>query len=312
MKKLVSETSLESCAAQNIAKSREASSPHRTTTKSKSDVCGLTEEVLAEEELTLYNLPKYYDIAFSRDVSGEINFYISCFKKYCNFEVKRILEPACGSGVFLLTFPKYGYYITGYDLSPKMVEYANEKIEKAGLSDRAKAIVGDMLTMRFNEKFDAAIIAINSLGYLHTDQEIVSHFKAVSESLVKGGLYIVEISCACQNLEGEKKPDETWFVEMNGIKIEATWNPYHYDTKNKLRCVKFRMRGQDNGSAFEFEEEHKLRLWYYEDFKRLAQEGGFKIVAIYNQEYQPIPIDSYITGELGALYYVLVNKGNTR
>ncbi len=312
MKKLVSETSLESHAPQNIDKSGEVSAFHRATTGSNNGFCGLTGEILAEEELILYNLPKYYDIAFSRDVSGEINFYISCFKRYCSFEVKRVLEPACGSGVFLLAFPKYGYYITGYDLSPKMVEYANEKIEKAGLSHRAKAIVGDMVTMRFNDKFDAAIIAINSLGYLHTDQEIVSHFKAISESLVEGGLYIVEISCACHNLEREKRPDETWFAEMNGVKIEATWNPYHYDTKNKLRCVKFRMRGQDNGRTFEFEEEHKLRLWYYEDFKRLAQEGGFKIEAIYNQEYQPIPIDSHITGELGALYYVLVNNPKTQ
>ncbi|MBS7287301.1 MAG: class I SAM-dependent methyltransferase [Candidatus Freyarchaeota archaeon] len=259
----------------------------------------------------LYCLPKYYDIAFSRDVSKEINFYISCFKKYCSFEVRRILEPACGSGIFLLAFPRYGYHIVGYDISPEMVEYANEKIREAGLQGMAKAVVGDMADIRFGEKFDAAIIAINSLGYLQTDDKVLSHFKCMSECLVEGGLYIVELSCACQNVEGEKKPDETWVAEQGGVRIEATWKPYRYDTDKKLRCVNLKMRVQDNGKVFEFEEEHTLKLWYYDDLKRLVEEGGFTIKAIYTQEFQPVPLDSKITGELGALYFVLVNKTKT-
>lgn len=272
---------------------------------------GRSAGLLNEGKPKLYCLPKYYDIAFSRDVSNEINFYISCFKKYCSFEVKRILEPACGSGVFLLAFPRYGYRIVGYDISPEMVEYANEKIREAGLQGMAKAVVGDMANMRFSEKFDAAIIAINSLGYLQTDDKVLSHFKCMSELLVEGGLYIVELSCACRNVEGERRPDETWVAERDGIRIEATWKPYRYDTAKKLRYVNFKMKVQDGGKVFEFEEEHVLKLWYWDDLKRLAEEGGFTIKAIYTQEFQPVPLDSEITGELGVLYFVLVNKSKT-
>ncbi|MEM3466570.1 MAG: class I SAM-dependent methyltransferase [Candidatus Jordarchaeales archaeon] len=260
------------------------------------------------EEPKLYRLPKYYDIAFSRDVSREIDFYIKCFKRYCGFEVKRILEPACGSGVFLLAFPRYGYQVVGYDISPEMVEYANEKIRRAGLQSMAKAVVGDMANMKFSEKFDAAIIAINSLGYLQTDDKLLSHFKCMSESLVDGGLYIVELSCACQNIENERRPDETWVAEEGSVKVEATWRPYRYDTTKKLRYVNFKMKVQDSGRVFELEEEHVLRLWYYDDLKKLAEESGFSIKAIYTQEFQPVPLDSKITGELGALYFVLANK----
>ncbi|MEM4445795.1 MAG: class I SAM-dependent methyltransferase [Candidatus Jordarchaeales archaeon] len=276
----------------------------------RSDTCADKES--DEGEHKIYCLPRYYDIAFSRDVSKEINFFINCFKKYCDFEVKRILEPACGSGIYLLAFPKYGYQIVGYDISPEMVEYANEKIRKAGLQGIAKAILGDMANMKFDEKFDAAIITISSLGYLQTDEKILSHFKCMSESLVEGGLYIVELACACQNIENEWTPDETWVAEDDGVRIVATWRPYRYDRVRKLRYVNFRMEIQDNGRFFELEEEHVLRLWYYDDLKKLAEEGGFTIEAIYTQEFQPVPVDANITGELGLLYFVLKNKSKTK
>lgn len=57
-----------------------------------------------------------------------------------------------------------------------------------------------------------------------------------------------------------------------------------------------------------FEEKHDLRLWFFEDFERMVQEAGFKIKAIYNQNYNLILNNDHITGELGALYYVLVKE----
>jgi len=46
----------------------------------------------------LYHLPGYYDIVFSYDLSGEIQFFTRWFNTYADFEVRRILEPACGCG----------------------------------------------------------------------------------------------------------------------------------------------------------------------------------------------------------------------
>ncbi len=256
----------------------------------------------------LYDLSKYYDTAFSRDLSKEVEFLIHCFKNYASFEVKRILEPACGSGILLAAFAKHGYHITGYDYSPKMVAYAKEQIEKSGYTDKVEILLGDMRTIKFDEKFDAAINLINSLGYCFSDNDLIRHFRAMAECIRKGGLYIVEISCACEDIKNEKKPDETWFSEKDGIKIEATWCPESYDMKNKIRQVNFRMKVEDGGRMFVFEEKHDLRLWFFEDFKRLVQEAGFRIEAIYDQDYNLVLNNGHITGELGALYYVLVNE----
>jgi 2-polyprenyl-3-methyl-5-hydroxy-6-metoxy-1,4-benzoquinol methylase len=53
-------------------------------------------------------------------------FFGKLFKKYVPFQVKNILEPACGTGRFLISLAKYGYRVTGYDINPKMIAYAKK------------------------------------------------------------------------------------------------------------------------------------------------------------------------------------------
>jgi len=253
-----------------------------------------------------YNFPKYYDMAFSRDVISDIRFFQNCFIQYTNRDIKRVLEPACGPGMFLEEFPKFGYYIEGYDLNPSMVKYSKERLENAGITEQqGKVIIGDMRNLTFSDKFDAAIICINSLGYLTTDADISSHFQSMFESLNVGGLYIVEISCMCEDLKDEKKVDDTWYVKDNGIELELTWNISWYDLPNRIRHVDFQMKGIDNGKSFLIEEPHELRLWIFEEFKTFVETNGFKVAGIYNQKYQKIDDACKINGELGALFFIL-------
>ena len=253
-----------------------------------------------------YNFPKYYDMAFSRDIASDIRFFQNCFKDFTDLQIKRVLEPACGTGMFLEEFPKLGYYMVGYDLSPSMVDYSKERLKKAGLTENdAKVLVGDMKDFTFEDKFDAAIICINSLGYLTSNSDITSHFRAMYNSLNAGGLYIVEISCMCDDIINEKKVDDIWYVKNDGIELELTWNISWYDVANRIRHVDFRMKGTNHGRDFLIEEPHELRLWLFEDFKTISEANGFKIVNIFNQKYEKIDDSCKIIGELGALFFIL-------
>ncbi len=245
-------------------------------------------------------------MAFDRDVAGEIAFYTRCFKRFSpSINVKRVLEPACGTGVFLLSFPMHGYAITGYDLSDAMVEYAKNRISAEKLDGHATAVVGNMKDARFPDKFDAAIIGINSLGYMRLDKDITSHFKSMASSLVDGALYIVEIIPKCDDITSERRVDESWHVEGDGVELELSWSPNYYDVEHRIRHVDFKMFVRDHGRCFSVEEAHELRLWLHDEFVALARAGGFELAAIFNQAYEEIPAGTRITGELGVLYYVL-------
>ncbi|MFX1418155.1 MAG: class I SAM-dependent methyltransferase [Promethearchaeota archaeon] len=253
-----------------------------------------------------YDFPKYYDKAFTRDVKGDISFFIDCFQKYSDIEIKRVLEPACGPGMFLEILPQFGFYALGYDLNPAMVEYAKQKLNKSGVkSNVAEVIEGNMKNMKFDDKFDAAFIAINSLGYLRDEEDISAHFRIMGESINKGGLYIVELSCQCNDLNNEKKYDDTWYVKEDDLDIELTWAINWYDIKNRIRHVDFRMVVNENGNNLVISEAHELRLWIFDEFKRFTELGGFEIVGVYNQNYERIDDNTTITGELGALFFIL-------
>lgn len=252
----------------------------------------------------LYNLPKYYDIAFSWDVSQEIKLFYELFKRYVPFKVKNILEPACGTGRFMVSLPKHGYHMTGYDNNSQMIAYTKKRIAKLGLQNKAQVVMGDMQTVRFKTKFDVAINLINSLGYLLSGNEILDHFCNTGDSLKSGGIYIIHLSCAWDRLNPHE--EEEWIMERKGIWIKIIWGVEKEDKKEKLSYQVCKMEINDLGNHIVFEERHILRLWFFEDLKNIISKSGkFKLEAIYDEKHNQIPLDTHINGELGNLYYVL-------
>ncbi len=289
---------------------RTTSKPAKTaaSSKGKSNSCTGESGTKKKEDHVFYQLPLYYDIVFGSDVLKEVNFYKRCFKQFASGKVKRILEPACGSGHYMELLGKAGYQVTGYDLSASMVAYTRARIEKAGLSKCVSVLEGDMRHITFDEKFDFAINQINSLAYLKADEEVIDHFKATAGSLVDGGIYIVELTIKCNDFEKERKPDETWTVERGGVKVTATWKPVRYDLERKLRIVDFSMHVDDHGDCSDVAETHELRLWTHEDIKRLTAAGGFDIIATFDGAFNRIPDGTNITGDVYDFPYFVLKK----
>jgi hypothetical protein len=202
--------------------------------------------------------------------------------------------------------PEYGYHVTGYDNNSQMVSYANKRIIELGFKEKAKAVIGDMSSKQFKFKFDVAINAINSLGYLLENDDIVSHFCHISYSIRKSGIYILHLSCAWDHLKPDEKAE--WISESDGIRIKTTWRVENQDYLKKTSHELCTMEIDDHGRYFYIEDHHELRLWFYEDLKALIiKSKKLKLEAIYSETLDQIPVDSHISGELGNLYFVLKN-----
>ncbi|MCJ7649945.1 MAG: hypothetical protein MUP85_15140, partial [Candidatus Lokiarchaeota archaeon] len=126
-----------------------------------------------------------------------------------------------------------------------------------------------------------------------------------SNSLNDGGFYIIELSCKCDDIRNEKKIDDTWYVNKDGIELEVLWEINWYDIEKRIRHVDFKMKVIDNGVSFVIEESHDLRLWIYDEFKEFTRSAGFEIVGIFNQNYEEVSTLKPITGELGVLFFIL-------
>jgi SAM-dependent methyltransferase len=252
----------------------------------------------------LYRHPEYYDIAFTWDLGPEIEFFGRVFARHVPFTVKRILEPCCGTGRFLLALPRHGYSVTGYDNSPEMLEYARRRVADHGDPLAARALEGDMVTTTFDREHDAALNSINSIGYLLSDEDIVAHLRNTGASLRRGGVYIVHIACAW---EGE--PDlehNTWTVERDGVRVTTTWRIEREVPEARLSCQVCTMQIDDNGTKVSLEFRETLRLWHHEEFRSLVQRSGsLEYAALYAESFEPLSADVRATGEMGNLYHVL-------
>ena len=254
----------------------------------------------------LYNLPLYYDVAFSWDLEPEIEFFRQLFREHVAFPVERILEPACGTGRFLVALPRHGYHVTGYDTSPAMLDYARGKVEEAGTAGDVTLVRAAMENAVFPREFDAALNSINSLGYLLEDDDIVSHFKLTGEALRPGGIYIVHISCAWDGRPD--MDDNSWEMERDGVCVKTTWTIESEDTGTRRSHHLCTMEIDDRGEKRALVDRHTLRLWVYEEFReQILRSGTLELVAIYKEGkgHESVPLDGHINGEMGNLYYIL-------
>jgi 2-polyprenyl-3-methyl-5-hydroxy-6-metoxy-1,4-benzoquinol methylase len=113
----------------------------------------------------------------------------------------RILDVGCGSGWLCEYFARFGYDVTGIDISPELIAMADDRLGKVPYgADYEKALrfrflVHDIEAAALAETFDA-IICYDSLHHFEDEHSVLQH---LSEMLNYGGQLFV--------LEGERPPE---------------------------------------------------------------------------------------------------------
>jgi SAM-dependent methyltransferase len=250
----------------------------------------------------LYKSPEIYDVAFGWDLELELDFLESCWSVHVPGPVKRILEPACGTGRLLEALAKRGYDVAGYDLSAEMVSFASKRLGPLG----GRAYRGDMTSFRPPGRFDAALNLVNSIGYLLTDEDFLAHLDRMAEALRPGGVYVVQF-----NYAGEPPELSTfgpWGNRRGDLSTTITWSVLREDLKHRRSYHHAKITARRGKERIVVEEDHVLRLWTQEDVDRLVERSPMDLVAVYHDRYDPFPMDLERTGEYGNLYHVLQRK----
>src|ERR1700694_4991633 len=80
-----------------------------------------------------YDYPQYYDIASQAYTRREADFIEAACRKYCPFDVHRLLEPACGTGRLMARLAARGYQVTGFDLRQPALSYLRRRLGRCWL-----------------------------------------------------------------------------------------------------------------------------------------------------------------------------------
>ncbi len=136
-----------------------------------------------------YDLPAYYDVSFSYEMSDELAFLKNVFKKYSNSSQPKLLEPACGTGRLMIPLIREGFDCSGFDLNKNALLYLDEKLNRNQL--HANVFYDDMINFTTHRKYDGIYCTVDTFRHLLTEKEARQHLLGVSKALKKNGIYVL-------------------------------------------------------------------------------------------------------------------------
>jgi len=205
----------------------------------------------------IYDYPKYYDLVFGSDWKAEFDFLEDCFARFAGRRVRRLFEPACGTGRLLFRLAKAGYRVAGNDLNPKAVAYCNQRFQRHGLKPAAE--VGDMCDFSLRRPVDAAFNMINSFRHLPDENAAEAHLRCVARALAPGGLYLLGLHLT-PGVEQECT-EESWSARRGHLGVISRLWSIDVDKRKRIERVGMTVDVYTPTDIFRIENEMAFRTY---------------------------------------------------
>ena len=164
-----------------------------------------------------YDHPRFYDLAFGAEWRAEMKFLTASFRKYATIDVRRVFEPACGTGRLLFRLAQAGFAVSGLDLNERAVAFCNDRLRRKGFG--AAAAMGDMTDFRLSGKVDAAFNLVSSFRHLESDEAAWSHLRCMAAAVRVGGIYVIGLHLTPTG----RAPSNTelWTAERGHLRVRT-------------------------------------------------------------------------------------------
>ncbi|PSL41232.1 methyltransferase family protein [Planomicrobium soli] len=184
-----------------------------------------------------------------------------------------ILDLACGTGTLSQLFSEVGFEVTASDLSEEMLTMANQRFQEAGLQIPTLQLSMDRLEGLSG--FDAVAIAIDSLNYLETEEQVRRTFSEVYNALNEGGHFFFDVHSI---FKVDSVYAESPFV-LDDEDIAYIWHTAAGDYPHSIiHDITFFVR--QNNHFERFEETHEQRTYPISVYKEWLESAGFQVESV--------------------------------
>jgi len=216
----------------------------------------------------------YSDLAWTWPIISPVEDYIEetelfskLIKEHSKIEVKTLLHLGCGGGHNDYTFKKH-FKVTSLDISEDMLSLAIK------LNPEVNYKYGDMRTIRLEEKFDA-VIALDSINYIKTVENLQRTFITAYEHLKPGGVFLTFV----EQIAGQFKQNNTTHSTHSKDDVEITFIENYYDpdpidTNYEATFIYLIRAG---GKLEVHTDRHLCGIFKLETWLKLLKEVGFKV-----------------------------------
>jgi SAM-dependent methyltransferase len=228
----------------------------------------------------------YYHILYKNRNHTEAQEFIDELIKFFKFHPEdHILDLACGKGRHSIYLNQCGYQVTGIDLSPQNISYANQF-----KNDRLHFYKHDMRKVFDKEKFHYILNLFTSFGYFDTQKENQKAIIAAATALKKGGKLLIDFLNPYKVVE-ELIPYEE--KEIDGILFKLS----KWVDENNFIIKNIAFKDQDKDYTFQ----ERVKGIRKTEFLHYFREAGLQLVHIFG-DYQ---LNSYEKERSERMIFVL-------
>ena len=215
------------------------------------------------------NLAEWFE--YLNDDCGYENWSQYLILKLKNYPLSCGLDIGCGGGWFTRAFAKFGYQMTGLDISPQMLDFAQNKALKEGV--RGEYLLGDITAMKLPRRFDFATAINDCINYIPKNK-VNAAFKNISGALKKGGIFLFDIS---SKRKFERKIANTVSADDREDITYLSFNQVEGD--RAIMDVTLFIKRAD-GAFKRLDETHTQYIYEEEEIIAALEKNGFSLVSV--------------------------------
>ncbi len=259
---------------------------------------------MTSETRDCYDVPGYWDLAFSDETLTEANFLQAVATRFSPRPVRSVLELGCGGGRQTLEMSKRGYSVTAIELNPSCVKWTQRRLERRRL--RADVQCGDMAEFQLSKPVDLAHCLVNTFRHLTSEESARQHLQSVAAALKPGGLYVLgfhllppdaaEIDC------------ERWTILKRATRVTTTIRVLNFSRRSRIETVRFSLKVTTPRRIIRTSTDHRLRIYRADQFRSLLRSvPELELIDVFDFCYdlsEPLPLNDI----LGDAVFVLRRK----
>ncbi len=208
---------------------------------------------------------------YLNDDCGYENWSQYFIMKLKGYPLKTGLDIGCGGGWFTRAFQRAGYTMTGVDVSPEMLNFAQETALKEGV--RGEYLLADITKFKSPKKFDFATAINDCINYI-PKTKLDAAFKNVRSALAKGGIFLFDVS-------SEKKFREKI---ANTVSVddreEVTYLSFNKEEEDGVTMEVTLFVRDKEGKYTRLDETHRQYSYTEEEILSALARNGFTVLGV--------------------------------
>ncbi len=255
-----------------------------------------------------YDYPQYYDLAFRSETIPEADFIEAACRKYCDGSIRRLLEPACGTGRLTAELATRGYELVGIDLSRPALRYLRRRLRRRNL--QADIRHADMTHFELSCPVDGAYSTFDGFRHLLTEEAAASHLQSVARCLRPGGVYLLGFHLLPP--DADEECTERWCESRGRTRVTVTLRVLATDRRRRIEKLRVCLLVRAGGRQMRLRHDFEFRMYTAGQFiELLAKVPELELVDVYDFWYdinEPLTLDD----EMSDTVFVLKKRPATR